>query len=267
MTWHLEAETVASYQAGTSGRAASASVETHLASCPDCRQLVAEPEWMQRSWKGIEQLVDTHHRSWLERTLSKLGVGANTARLITATPSMTRAWLLATFFLLAFVALLGERTTDRLDLFLILVPAIPVIGVGLAYGRAGDRAYEMTVTAPFDAVRLLLLRTAVVTVTTLVVAAVVDAVTGFGAGFGLWLLPTLMLVTLTLALGTRVSIWSAAIASTSLWAALVLLSIYRPPPGIGQLFESSAQSMFLVELATSTVVFMRRRDHYRKGEL
>ncbi len=267
MSWHLEAETVVRYQKGQTDRVASASVEAHMGSCRDCRRLVVtDPGWTESSWSALSRVVDGPNLSGVERLLTAAGVKHNTARLLAVTPSMKPAWLLSMVLLMAFAAV-ASSSRSGFNLFLALAPLLPVLGVGLAYGRVGDSAHEVTVSSPFDPVRLLLLRTGAVTLTTLLVAGTVDLVAGSASGFGLWLLPSLTLTVVTLALGTRMTLWLAALATTGFWALLVA-AVAAPSSGVIEpIFASFAQLASLAVLGVGALIFSARHDNYRRAEI
>ena len=63
------------------------------------------------------------------------------------------------------------QTGDRgIGLFLALAPVLPVAGVAVAFGPRTDPLHEVAVAAPYSSFRLLLLRSAAVLTTSLLLA-------------------------------------------------------------------------------------------------
>ena len=149
----------------------AASVEAHVARCGLCQATVAEHGAAAATRRGLGRGGRPGGRAprsgWLERLLGPAGPAQGDARLVACAPAL-RAGVGAVG---ACRPVLhgGSRRTPRasgLDLFLLLAPILPVVGVGLAYGPWTDPMYETTVTAPYSSVRLLLLRTGMVLLVT-----------------------------------------------------------------------------------------------------
>ncbi len=268
MTWHLEAEAIARYDAGFSEGVSSASIEAHLERCADCRQLIpCEEGWLEQRWEALASEVYLPSVSGIEQLLGRIGIPGHIARLVAVTPSLKPAWLIALTVALAFAGFAAQMSTSDFDLFLAVAPLIPVAGVALAYGRRGDPAHEILMSSPLDSVRVLFLRVAAVTITAFGVAAAVDVVTGGRSEFGLWLLPSVALVVLTLALGTRISLWSASLISVAAWVSFLAIESSRLQAPTAGVLGGQTQAWFVAVAAIAGIVLLRGADHYRRGRL
>lgn len=228
-TWHADAASLRRYAEGTLGASASASVEAHLLACGPCRaglSPASPPTRLDAIWAKVEQTVDDPKRGPVERLLVVLHVPDHTARLVAATPSLRSAWLLSVTAALVFAAAAAQASPRGVLLFLVLAPALPVLGVAAAYSRDGDPTYDVAQAAPYPAFRLLLLRTTAVLVSTVTLAGLaallLPAAPGLAAA---WLLPALALTTVTLALSARVPMAVAAAAVVALWLGAVFATV------------------------------------------
>ncbi|MGH8871168.1 MAG: zf-HC2 domain-containing protein [Acidimicrobiia bacterium] len=266
MSWHVDEMAVRRYQAGAADRVTSASLEAHLTECAECREfLTVDPHGLQRSWSGVAGRVLPGPPSWVERGLTRLGVPSHIARLLAITPSLRISWLLAVAGVLLFSAAASRAGSQSWDLFLMIAPLIPVAGVAVAYGQIVDPSHEMTVSAPFDPVRLLLLRSVAVTSSAVVLSLGVDLATDSPAATGVWLLPALALTAMTLALGTHVTLWMAASASAVTWVGFLLVVAVQTHGRQEAAFAPVFQVMFSLTAAAAGWVLARRIDRYRRG--
>src|SRR5205823_1674795 len=104
------------------------SVEAHVARCARCRSAVpADETWLDRGWTEILDTVDRPRLSLVERLLRLLGVPEHRARLLAATPSLRRSWLLALAAVLAFAVLASQVGGGHVLGFLVVAPALPVL--------------------------------------------------------------------------------------------------------------------------------------------
>jgi hypothetical protein len=254
------------YRAGRLERAASSSVEAHLQDCATCqRSVVMAPGWLERSWDDIAGIIEIPRPSPMERLLTKVGVPQHTARLIAATPSVRPAWIVSVALVLFFAAVASGVGAGNgvIDLFLAVAPVVPVAGVAVAYGRVGDPAYEITLSAPTDAFRLLLLRSTAATLAGIVIAMAVDLIVGEDTSLGLWLMPALALTSITLMLGTRIRLWIAAVAAATSWLVVLLAIAGRNDGSIRPAFESGAQIGFAIVTTAAVALLLRWSDSYR----
>jgi len=204
-------------------------VESHLLACAACRGGVAPAAPAARLdaiWAQIEEAVDTPRRRPVERALVRLGVHDHTARLLAATPSLTTAWLLSVTASLVFALAAAQSTPRGVLLFLAVAPVLPVAGVAAAFGRDTDPTYDVALAAPYPSFRLLLLRTAAVLASTVLLVGLAALLLPTAPGLAAaWLLPALALSTATLALSARVPAAAAAGAVVALWLGALFTAV------------------------------------------
>src|SRR5262245_38111356 len=131
--WHLDPEAIRRYARGAPEHAASA--EAHLMKCANCRAALSSHVDVRRVeaiWHEVVDRVDAPRRSWPERTLTRLGVGEATARLVAATPTLRGPWLLAVAGVLALAAWAAQVDERFLHMFLVVAPLGPLAGVAVA---------------------------------------------------------------------------------------------------------------------------------------
>lgn len=224
--WHLDQEMAQRYASGAAGLAFAASAEAHLAACATCRGLLVplvDRSRLGAIWAEVGERVDAPRQGLVERSLRMVGVRAEPARLLAATPSLSNSWLTAVVATLVFALIATGAGVRGSLLFLTLAPMLPVAGVAVAYGRRVDPVYEIALAAPYSGFRLLLLRSVAVVVTTIVpagLAALLLPVPGLTASA--WLLPAFALTSLTLALSARFDLLHAATAVAAGWVVAVI---------------------------------------------
>lgn len=231
--WHIPEDLWAGYQAGQLDPARVMSLEAHLERCPDCRRAAPVDEsWLAGSWGEIVATVARPRQTWPERLLVGLGVREQVARLLAVTPALSLAWFTAVAAVLTFTVTFAYATAgtvlDHLGLlpFLLVAPALPVVGTALAYGSRVDPAHELIAATPMAGARLLLLRTVAVLVAALAPAGLVTPLLPGPPMVGAaWLLPALALTTGCLALATRLSLPLAAGGLATAWVLGVLLTV------------------------------------------
>jgi hypothetical protein len=263
-TWHLPDELIEHYATGHLEPAQVMSVESHLARCGRCRAAVPYgEEWLAASWERVEDLVDRPSPRLAERILCRLGVPGHVARLLSATPSLSRAWLAALAAVLSFAVLSarlvpGDR--DLLLVFLVVAPVLPVAGVAVAYGRRLDPVYEIQAATPMSGSRLFLLRAVAVLAVALGVTGgatlLLPGPLGLSAA---WLLPALALSLGLLALSGSLSPILGGSLLTAGWFGTVLtchnLLHDRFLP-----FHPAAQALYgAAALLLLPLVYLRRR--------
>jgi hypothetical protein len=206
-TWHADDDLLARYTRGDAGPLLGASVEQHLLTCAGCRSRIAahvETPQLDMVWARIEEQAQAPRRGPVERLLARVGLSETDALLVAHAPSLRASWLFGLTATLAFAAFgAAWGGTRGLAFFLLVAPLVPVAGVAFAYGPDVDPAYETGLAAPYPAVRLLLLRTAAVLVTSLPLAILagllIPALSGTAVS---WLLPALAFTAVVLAAST-----------------------------------------------------------------
>lgn len=267
MTFHVDETTVRRYEAGLSDRVVAASVEAHLTACNTCRQmLAADPERNNRTWIAIADVVEPGGRGLIERGLAALRVPGHVARLIALSPNLRVSFVLAVLLSLTF-AIVASGTVDSEDAqrgFLLLAPILPVMGIALAYGRLVDPVFEVTMSTPLSAFRLLMLRaTAVLAVSVGVSLLAWPFVRTSAMSVTAWLLPSLTLILITIALASRIDVGVAAGGVVAAWlvSALVAMSAQIPLYGPG-----AAGVHIALILGAGAVVLLRRHNYEREGD-
>lgn len=265
-SWHAENGDIARYAAGTIDDTRAGSIEAHLVACPDCRaQLTdrADHGRLDRAWVGIADIVDMPRPTVVERVMRRIGVGADTARLLAATQSLQGSWLVAMVLALGFAVLAAQTSGDRgLAVFLVLAPLIPVIGVAAAFGPGLDPTWEITAAAPAGGVRLLLMRAAAVFAATFTTAAVSSlALPGLSWTAAAWVLPALALTLASLALSTFTTPERAATTVAVAWLVVVLASAQASRHVLGA-FGAGGQLSVAVVAVVAAVLVARRRDSF-----
>ncbi|MGP4104264.1 zf-HC2 domain-containing protein [Nonomuraea sp. KM90] len=196
---HVPGDLMDRYRTGRLEPAVVMSVEAHLTRCARCRAAVPyEEEWPAAGWERLEEEVDRPRPGPVERLLSRAGVPGHLARLLVATPALSRAWVVAVVVVLACAVAVGQATRDvgasYLLAFLVAAPVLPLAGIAPAYGRHVDPVHETQAATPMAGPRLLLLRAGAVLATAVVLTAAASpwlpGPPGRGAG---WLLPSLAL--------------------------------------------------------------------------
>jgi hypothetical protein len=256
--WHADSALIQRYVGGGLDPATAASVEAHVLKCAACRASFAvhapQPR-LSAVWTEVTEALDAPWRGVVERALARLGLSESDARLAASAPALRAAWFIALIAVLAFCLAASESGRIGPNLFLVLAPALPTLGVGLAYGKWADPTYDVGQAAPYSAVRLLFLRTAVVLAVTVVVVGVTGLVLPGKGTAVLWLLPSLALVTATLALSALVPpVWAAAMTCGS-W--LVGVSVLWQERGsIDPIFGAAGQLTAAVVLVVAALAIV-----------
>jgi hypothetical protein len=239
MSWHADVESLDRYLEDRLSNSHAASVEAHLLACPTCRDVLArrseaEPGGLERhddTWDRIADAVDRPGLTVLERLLGCVGVRYGTVRLAVGAPALRRAWWLAGVALLTFAVVtahLGSGTIGTVT-FVVTAPVVPLIGVALSYGAHGDPAGEVSTVAPYSAFRLVVLRTLVVLLSSLPIAALLAlALPTHPAAGLLWFVPALALCSLTLAASTFVDPLLVAGLLATGWLTSAGLTVHGP---------------------------------------
>jgi hypothetical protein len=271
-TWHADFRDIARYAAGTIDDTRAGSLEAHLVSCADCRGKVAglaDPDRLDAAWAGIVDVLDAPRSTVVERLVRRVGVGAPTARLLAATPSLQGSWLLAVVIALGFATVAAQTGTDRgLAVFLFVAPLIPVTGVAAAFGPGLDSTWEITAAAPGGGFRLLLLRTSAVVGTTFAVAAVASlALPGWSWTAAAWVLPALALTLASLALATFTSAERAATAVAVAWFVVVVASAHEGRTLLAAFGAGGQLSLAAVAVVAALLVAQRRDSFEIRSQL
>ena len=262
--WHLDDDLLDSYGQGRPMTPAlAASVETHLERCPGCQARLVPAAGAARLdavWAGVVDGIDAPRVPLLERLLLRTGVPADTARLLAVTPSLQLSWLTGTAVVLALALAVAHSGDHGIALFLALAPVLPVAGVAAAFSARTDPLHEVAVAAPYSSYKLLLVRSAAVLVTTLLLA-VPAAVLLPSAPWvaAAWLLPALALTSTCLALASRVDPLVSSVGLSIAWLCVALSGLTpRRDPLVVASRAPQLACLVLLALACTALVSQRR---------
>jgi hypothetical protein len=259
-SWHVDAESLRRWVDGDAGSLVSVSIEQHVLKCAHCRDAVATlvPESTRPPWEDVLAAIEVPRPGLVQRSFVRLGLSESDSKVASTAPTLRVGWLLATLGILLFVvvaAVLAEE--GGLGLFLMVAPLIPVTGVAAAYGPSSDPSYETVVVAPFVTVRLILLRTLSVLVTSvpLVVVAGLFLPTSPLVAVA-WLLPAAGFVAVVLTASNWVEPTHAAAAVGVCWSALVVWAVYSHDPLA--VFAPMAMGAYLILLVVAVLALLHR---------
>ncbi len=273
---HAGASILADYAAGTADTVTAWSVEAHLAACGGCRRELsayADTERLARNRSAVlvrAALPD----SKAGRVLRRCGVPDHLVRLLTATPSLRRSWLLSVLGILAVVsveAVFVERAgpggppgEGGLMPFLLVAPLLILASVAAAFMPALDPAHRLAVAAPFSGLTLLLARA----VSALAAALIPVICAAFFVPGPRWLpaallLPSLALCATALAGATVVGPVASVIGSGALWV-LPVVALAATHPLLTVVQWHAQYACAVVALAAAAVLFVRH-DRFEIG--
>lgn len=196
----------------------------------------------------------------VDRTLIRLGVRDDVARIIAATPAVRSSWVAATLGVALFVAWGDRLEAHVLTAIAVLAPIVPVAGIAAAYGPWSDPMFDVTQASPSSGFRVLLLRsTAVLAVASLFVAVIAVVVPETGIDAVAWILPSLALCTASAMLSTFMPIARACVLVGAGWLVLAIAVAVSGPTSA--LFQGSAQLGFCLVTIGASLVLIRRRNH------
>ena len=268
MTWHVGQGTASKYAHQRLDPVSAASVEAHLLGCEACRVLVGleastavgAPS-LDAVWDSIVDTIDQPRIGWIERLLRRAGLADTTARLVAAAPRAQMAYVLAVGMSL-LLAMLAAHTAydDIFAMFPVTAPLAPLLATAASFSRFTDPAFELLGTVPTSPLRLLLTRT---------VAAVAPAIvlTGFSFAWTLdrgwlaaaWLLPSLALSGITLALSTWIAVERAAVVVGVAWVVAPLV-VHTDVRELLDAFATMIQIGSVVALAAAIAVVFARQS-------
>ena len=257
--WHLDDASLEAYVGGSRLSVVGPSVEVHLLDCSGCRARLGElvpDEAVTRAWTAIRAPVEAPRAGVVERVMRRLGVREGPARLLAAVPAFRGSWLLGLFVATLFSGIAAVFAGEfGMALFLIVAPLAPVAGVALSFGGEADPAHELVTVTPHSALRLLLLRTAGVLVTSLPVAALAGMVLPGPPWLAVaWLTPALAGVTLTLALAPLFGATATAATICACWSGCVVAAQQMTDPAAAVAPTMQVVLLLLTLVALLTLV-------------
>ncbi|MET1060704.1 MAG: hypothetical protein ABWX84_13985 [Nocardioides sp.] len=266
-TWHLDEATLRAYVDGRPLTIVGASVESHLVDCPECRVRLGElmsHESVDQAWSAIRAHVEAPRPSVAERVLRWCGISADSARLLAAVPAFRGAWLLGVLVVTVFAGVAALFSGDTgLTLFLMVAPLIPVAGVAASFGGDADPAHELVTVTPYSSLRLLLVRTLGVLLSSLPVTVLVGVILPGPIWLGIaWLTPALAGVTLVLLLAPILGTSVPAAAIGACWSlAVVSAARMHDPAAVVEPAMQLVLAGVLVVAGTALVLRYPSLDH------
>jgi hypothetical protein len=225
---------------------------------------------IELSWDTLADRIDQPRPHAVERLLGWLGVREETARLVSATPALSVAWLAAMTLVVAATASLS-RLSGADGPYLLLAPVAPLAAVAVTFASVADPAGEAGVPTPMNGVGLLLRRAVVVLVPTFfVLGAFGLALPSFGVAVA-WVLPALTLTLGSLALGTwwRVELTATGLALGWFVAVTGIRWVQGQTLGLADsvVFSAAGQLAFLALGLVAGFVLAVRHDHLEALEV
>ncbi|MET8982014.1 zf-HC2 domain-containing protein [Streptomyces sp. NPDC004539] len=247
-------------------------VEIHLDLCPDCRDrlspfVAAEPE-LSSLWQRVDHAVDEPDRSLLERCALRVGVPEDAARLCAAMPALRRSWWCGSVLLvvLAVAAARWSGSTSAPLLFFALVPALSAAAVASVTGRRFDPAYVWLTVSPLGGLRVVLLRAAAVHILSLVLASAGAVALPLPFPYTLgWLVPSLMLTALCLALSSRMDALPAVSLTLTAWALCLVATYDATLPAATLTLLPAAQLAMAGTAVVAIAALVVLRDGFDRG--
>nr|WP_112477338.1 zf-HC2 domain-containing protein [Streptomyces sp. ST1020] len=241
-------------------------VEAHVDRCPACRDrlapLMADDPGLTALWQRVDHAADEPDRGLLERCALRVGVPEDAARVGAAMPGLRRSWW-AGAVLLLLVAVAAARWSGSASaplLYFALVPALSAVGVVTVTGRRFDPAYVWLAVSPLGGFRVVLLRAAAVQVLSLALGAAGAAGLPLPFPYTLgWLVPSLMLTALCLALSSRMDALPAIGLTLAAWALCLGVTYSADLPAATRMLLPGAQlAMAGVALLAAGALFALR---------
>lgn len=265
--WHADRESVFRYARGDLDEARMYSLEAHLLACGRCRALIsplADPGAIGRVWSEIEEVVDAPRAGPVERSLLRLGLPDHLSRLLAATPSLRLSWFGAVAVALAFAVLAAHGGHAGLVLFLAMAPLIPVAGVAAAFGPGMDPTYEIGLAAPVRSFMLLLVRsTAVLAASVVLIGMAALTLPSLDWTAAAWLLPSLALTLMTLALSTVAEPAPSATGVALGWILSVGIAGHLAGDGAAA-FHAGGQVLCLALIIVTGIILARQGDAFEQ---
>lgn len=270
--WHVDGRLLHRYAAGGLAPSAEWAIEAHVADCAVCREQAGEvaselhPVAVTASWDEVDRRVMTYGAD-RARVLRVLGVPADVRRVLTATPTLTLAWVVAVVAALGAVVAathllpspVGEGPVG-LVWFLLAAPVLPVSGIVVAFGATSDPVGEIALAAPVASGRLLLVRTVAVVAVALPLTAVASMfVPAAGWDVVAWLAPTLAVTTTAVALVAVTTPGRAVVMAQLGWVVPVAVVAAAGRQLIATQFAVQVAATVIATVAAGVAVLARDR--------
>jgi predicted anti-sigma-YlaC factor YlaD len=221
--WHIPADTLEDYLDGVAGHVRSASVESHLMACADCRASLAAQRGPSDAAAERAELVWQRIEDRIDRPRIPEVPGARWATTTLSSPPLRVVTVVLALALAGVPGVIGS-TNPRAGVVVLvaLAPLAPLIGAALAFRTELDPAGAMCEATPLASGRLTVQRAAVLTVVSLLAGMVGSLFVPLPLSMlASWLLPGLALCTVLGATATVVEPLRVAVALGLVWTGLV----------------------------------------------
>jgi hypothetical protein len=260
-SWHLDDESLRRWVDGVAGQLSGVSVEQHVVRCADCRAAVAAlvPEQpLQLVWAKVLADVEVPRAGLAQRLLHRLGVNTSDSLVIASAGALRIGWLLGVIGVLFFAVLAASfGPFGGIGLFVLGAPLVPVAGVAAAYGPSVDPSHEAVLVTPYAMVRLVLLRTAFVLVTSVPLVVVAGLLVPASPSVAVaWLLPAAGFVVVVLAASIWVDPLYAAVVVAVGWVIAVTLAVRSGDPLL--VFSPACLVGCLAVIAVAGLILLNR---------
>ncbi len=223
-----------------------------------------EQSRIDANWRAITIELDAPRPGRVERCLQALGVPSDITRVMLATPALRRSWF-AAVFVVAVIGLLvagAEQPRDAFFNLAVLAPLVPVAGIAMAYGPSSDPAHEIELATPSKGLRLLLIRAATVQAVATVLLGLVSLASPIETSISVaWMLPSLGLSAVTVALMAVLSPRRAAAVSSVSWVLLMLVASRRMDDRL-DVFAGPTQMLAVVVAAGALMILHQQRARF-----
>jgi hypothetical protein len=267
--WHPGPGPLSAYAAGEGDVLFAASVETHLARCKQCRDVMrslASTAVVDRGRELLDIALPVSRYPLAVRLAQRLGLRDTDALLVAESRAMSTAWVVSAMVVLAFALAASSLATDSSEaVFLLLAPLVPVLGVSITYATTGPTLAQLAAASPYSTGRLLLLRTASVLVPCLPVCLLAGAAVRAPLWLLVaWLLPSLACALTVLALSTWVSVELSGAGVALVWALVVASGAWRHD--VAQTVAADLQPIYLgLAVVAGALIAARARRHVTPG--
>lgn len=269
-TWHAPPDLLARFATDPASIEAvtATSVEQHLVVCETCQRAVAvasDDALVQALWDDIADAVDRAQRTRAARLAHVLGFDHSVVRLVVATSSL-QLQAVGAVIALAVGAFWAAGQIETSLPFVGIAPLAVLAIVALAFLPATEPSGEIAPSTPIFGFRLFVRRTVAVLAACLVpLGAASLALPGDGLEAFAWLLPSLAMALVSLALSERYRPVGAAVLVATAWCAVLLVArVGTPTPAsmVDHLAQARPQFAAAALAAAAIASLVRRRDSF-----
>jgi hypothetical protein len=261
--WHVDDAALQRWVDGTDGSVAGASVEQHLITCASCRERVPADPVVDQVWARVQDAIEVPKQSLLERFLLRLGLTEADARIVAVSPAFRGAWLGGLTALLGFVTVAGGYGASHGQLvFLVVAPLVPALAVAMGYDPELDEALESECAAPYNRLRLVLLRSVALLVVAIPAFVIASLLLPGSIAFW-WLAPAAGCTAAVLALSTWVVPLTATGIVGTVW--LMVVSTVSRQGAVTDVVGDDYLVVYAAISVAGVLLFVARRSRLAWG--